>query len=45
MTKLDGMIDHEEKGKLNYEVDVEGRDGREVARDFLAKNGLIPQGK
>ena len=45
MTKPDDMIDHEEKGKLNYEVDVKGRDSREVARGFIVETGLIPQGK
>ena len=26
---------------MNYQVDVEGRDAQQVARDFLAEKGLI----
>ena len=27
--------------EMNYEVDVKGRPARDVARDFLIKEGLI----
>lgn len=41
LAKLDGAITTEEMAQMNYEVDVESKDPRQVARDFLAKEGLI----
>lgn len=39
--KLSGKITSKEMAEMNYEVDVKGRPAREVARDFLIKEGLI----
>lgn len=38
---LDGKITDEKMRKLNYEVDVNKRDPKEVAKEFLQKEGLI----
>ncbi|WP_409068503.1 glycine betaine ABC transporter substrate-binding protein [Clostridium sp. FAM 1755] len=39
--ELDGKITDEKMRKLNYEVDVNKRDPKEVAKEFLQKEGLI----
>ena len=39
--QLDGMIDNETMTQMNYEVDAEGREAEEVAREFLVENNLI----
>ncbi|HDI3054992.1 TPA: ABC transporter permease subunit [Clostridium botulinum] len=39
--KLDGRITDEKMRKLNYEVDVNKRDPKQVAKEFLQKEGLI----
>lgn len=39
--QLDGMIDNEAMTQMNYEVDAEGREAEEVAREFLVENNLI----
>lgn len=41
-SKLDGLINDEEMRNMNYMVDIEGKDSREVAHEFLLKNKLIP---
>ncbi|HHV72736.1 MAG TPA: osmoprotectant ABC transporter substrate-binding protein [Clostridia bacterium] len=41
LNKLGGQISEEEMQQLNLEVDEKGRDHEEVAREFLAKKGLI----
>ncbi|ACQ54206.1 ABC transporter permease subunit [Clostridium botulinum] len=38
---LDGRITDEKMRKLNYEVDVNKRDPKQVAKEFLQKEGLI----
>ena len=38
---LVGLITDEIAQDLNYQVDVEQRSVEDVARDFLAKNGLV----
>ncbi|NEZ76065.1 ABC transporter permease subunit [Clostridium botulinum] len=39
--KLDGRITDEKMRKLNYEVDVNKKDPKQVAKEFLQKEGLI----
>lgn len=39
--KLAGKITAEEMTQMNYEVDVEGKSAKEVARAYLIKEGLI----
>ncbi len=41
LSKLDGRIDEKTMRGMNYMVDVEGKDPKDVAHDFLVKNGLI----
>lgn len=41
LNKLGGRISEQEMQDLNYQVDKEGRDAREVAREFLLEKGLI----
>lgn len=41
LEKLSGKISAEEMTKLNYKVDVEGKDASEVAREYLEENNLI----
>lgn len=41
LAKLDGAITTEEMAKMNYDVDVEGMDPNDVARNFLKSKGLI----
>lgn len=43
LMKMDGILTDQEMGKLNYEVDVNKRDAREVAREFLVSKGLIKE--
>lgn len=38
---LAGKIDNATMRRLNYQVDVDGRSVREVAREFLIDHGLI----
>jgi osmoprotectant transport system substrate-binding protein len=40
LAELEGKINDDEMQKLNYAVDSEHRDVREVVRDFLQKKGL-----
>lgn len=39
--KLSGKITSKEMAEMNYEVDVKGRPAKDVARDYLIKEGLI----
>lgn len=39
--KLDGVMTEEKMRKLNYEVDINKRDVKEVAKEFLTSEGLI----
>ncbi|WP_369684294.1 glycine betaine ABC transporter substrate-binding protein [Fusobacterium ulcerans] len=41
-SKLDGLISDEDMRAMNYMVDVEGKDPKDVAHEFLLKNNLIP---
>ena len=41
LSKLDGKISSEEMAKMNYEVDVNGKSAKEVAREYLIKEKLI----
>ena len=40
MEKLNGMISEGEMQQMNYEVEVNGKEDKEVAREFLEKKGL-----
>jgi osmoprotectant transport system substrate-binding protein len=40
---LGGQINDQEMQKLNYALDGQGRDAKDVAREFLRSKGLIPQ--
>ena len=41
LMKLDGALSDGEMAKLNYKVEVEGLDEKDVARDFLVEKGLL----
>lgn len=41
LSKLDGLINEEKMMEMNYMVDVEGKNSKEVAHNFLLENGLI----
>lgn len=41
--KLTGQITNEDMIAMNYAVEVENKDPREVARDFLVEKGLLAQ--
>lgn len=41
LEKLNGMISAEEMQRMNYEVEVEGKEDKEVARQFLEEKGLV----
>lgn len=41
MKQLNGMIDTDAMRGLNYQYDVEKKDAREIAREFLIMQGLI----
>lgn len=41
LKKLEGIIDTDTMRQLNYKYDVEKKDAREIARDFLIEKGLI----
>ncbi len=43
LMKMDGILSDGEMAKLNYQVEVEGRDEQEVAREFLAQKGLLEE--
>jgi osmoprotectant transport system substrate-binding protein len=43
LTALGGTINDQEMQKLNYALDGERRDAKDVAREFLRAKGLIPQ--
>lgn len=40
LEKMNGLISEEEMQQMNYEVEVEGREDKEVAREFLENKGL-----
>lgn len=41
LEKLNGLISEEEMQQMNYEVEVNGKEDKEVARQFLEEKGLI----
>ena len=41
LMKLDGALSDGEMARLNYKVEVEGLDEKDVARDFLVEKGLL----
>ncbi len=43
LEKMNGLISEDEMQQMNYEVEVNGREDREVAQEFLAGKGLISQ--
>lgn len=45
LNELKGKINEETITKLNYEVDIKNRNEREVAREFLQKQGLLKKGR
>jgi glycine betaine/choline ABC-type transport system substrate-binding protein len=42
IAKLGGQISDQEMQRLNYALDGEHRDAKDVAREFLRSKGLIP---
>lgn len=43
LARLEGTIDNETMTQMNYEVDAEGREADDVAREFLIENNLIEE--
>lgn len=43
LEKLNGMITEEEMQQMNYEVEVNGKEDKEVARQFLESKGFLNQ--
>lgn len=41
LEKLNGIISEEEMQQMNYEVEVNGKEDKEVARNFLISEGLL----
>lgn len=41
LEKLNGLITEDEMQQMNYEVEVEGKEDKEVARQFLESKGLL----
>ena len=41
MNLLEGRISNEQMAQMTYQVDVEGHDVNEVARNFLVEQGLL----
>ena len=41
LMKMDGILSDKEMAELNYQVEVEGKDEAEAAKEFLKKKGLI----
>ncbi|HIH72094.1 MAG TPA: glycine/betaine ABC transporter substrate-binding protein, partial [Thermococcaceae archaeon] len=41
LKKLEGLIDTDTMRELNYQYDVEKKDAREIAREFLIEKGLL----
>ena len=41
LEKLNGLITEEEMQQMNYEVEVDGKEDKEVARQFLESKGLV----
>lgn len=43
LMEMDGILSDGEMAKLNYQVEVEGKDEKDVARDFLVQKGLLEE--
>lgn len=43
LEKLNGIISEEEMQQMNYEVEVNGKEDKEVARNFLISEGLLEE--
>ena len=43
LVEMDGILCDGEMAKLNYQVEVEGKDEKDVARDFLVQKGLLEE--
>ncbi|MDE6203680.1 MAG: glycine/betaine ABC transporter substrate-binding protein, partial [Lachnospiraceae bacterium] len=41
LEKLNGLITEAEMQQMNYDVEVNGKEDAEVAREFLISKGLI----
>ncbi len=41
LMKMDGLLNDEDMAALNYQVEGQGRDPREVAREYLVAKGLL----
>jgi len=41
LEKMNGLISEDEMQQMNYEVEVNGREDKEVARQFLEGKGLV----
>lgn len=41
LMKLDGLLSDSEMAQMNYQVEVEGADEKEVARTFLVEKGVL----
>lgn len=41
LMKMDGILTDKEMAELNYKVEVEGQDEKDVAKEFLAEKGLL----
>ena len=41
LIQMDGLLTDQEMAALNYQVEVEGLDERDVAREFLTEKGLL----
>lgn len=43
LMKMDGVLTDTEMAGLNYQLEVEGRDEADIAKDFLVEKGLIEE--
>ncbi|HIX25634.1 MAG TPA: glycine/betaine ABC transporter substrate-binding protein [Candidatus Lachnoclostridium avicola] len=43
LMKMDGILTDQEMANLNYQVEVEGKDEQDVAREFLTEKGLLEE--
>ena len=41
--KMDGILTDKEMAGLNYQVEVEGKNEADVAREFLVSKGIIAE--
>ena len=43
LMKMDGILTDKEMAGLNYQVEVEGKDEADVAKEFLISKGIIAE--